>query len=385
MNSKIKAYVTPEGGITVVDPTMNVLPLIRKYDPNFTIESAPPPDTFIPGLQRLRRVYVQDLGQDDLGNTKDSVLWDLHDRIAAGPVTPVFKGEVSLLDLKVELAKREITHCRLCGWECGIDRFQNAGRCGLKSDAYYSDPLVHIQEEAPVTPAATIKLFGCGLSCIYCQAWEHLDVQRGQREGMKLDQDVWDELKKTPAFSTATSLEFVGGNPDENIYPILKTLQSAPLPLRLPVVWNCHLYAAPVTFKLLCGVVDVFLPDFKYGNNECGQKLSGIDDYWDRARAGLDLMVRLPARIIIRLLVMPGHVTCCHLPIIKYLSDYREGLWISLLDQYVPDFKATSTPGMDRHSAKEEIEKVREVIRSYGLREITDHSALFWREKEDGI
>lgn len=384
MPNRTKTYVTSDGGIIIVDPTISLIPLIKKYKPDFTIDSAPSPVDFLPGFQRLRRLYVPDLDQNALGNTKDNILWNLHDRIMTGATKPALKGEISLLDMKVELTKREIAHCRLCGRECGVNRFQKAGRCGLMDEVYFSEPFVHIQEEAPITPAATIKLFGCSLSCIYCQAWEHLDVQKGQLEGKKLDQNIWKELEYTPGFSNAVSLEFVGGNPDENIYPILKTLQSAPPSFRFPLVWNSNLYATPVAYKLLSGIVDVFLPDLKYGSNDCGKRLSGIDDYWDCARKGLELMTKLPARIIVRILILPNHVRCCNLPVIEFLSRFRERIWVSVLDQYIPDYKAVSTPGMDRRPTAEEVKAVKEAVRAYELCEVTDRPALFWKEADSG-
>lgn len=384
MPNKTKTYITGEGALIIVDPTISLLPLIKKYQPDFNVESVPPPSDFMPGFQRLRRLYVPDLDRDALGNTRDNILWNLHDQIMTGATIPSLQGEVSLLALKTELAKREIAHCRLCGRECEVNRFQKAGRCGLMDEAYYSEPFVHIQEEAPITPAATMKLFGCGLSCIYCQAWEYLDVQKGQREGKKLDQNIWKELEHTPGFSNAISLEFVGGNPDENIYPILKALQSAPASLRLPVVWNANLYATPVAYRLLSSAVDTFLVDFKNGSNECGQRLSGIDDYWDHAREGLDQMTKLPARIIVRVLILPNHVKCCNLPVIEFLSHYRDKVWLSLLDQYIPDYKSVSTSDMNRRPTEVEIRAVRVAARSYGLREVTDRPGLFWKEAESG-
>lgn len=379
MAENTKMYVAPDGGLTIVDPTITTLPLIRKLNPDFSIQSAPPPSGFVPNIQKLRQSYITGISQQELRSLPDEALWDLHDRILAQDLRPGSQGTVNLLDAKVELARREITHCRLCGWECGVNRFVTPGRCQLKEEAYYTPPFIHIAEEGPINPAATIKLYGCGMRCLYCQTWEILPVAKGRLEGKKLDQTVWSDLGKTPGFRDAASLEWAGGSPDENVYSILKALRFAPH-LNIPIVWNCHLYASGTALKLLRGVVDVYLGDMKYGNDQCGQSLSGVPRYWEYTKGGLQAMVTHRARIIIRILVLPGHFDCCHLPIIRFLAPYRKRLWVSILDQYTPDFKAVSCPGMDRRPTTVEIKKVRGAIRAYGLCDVADRPDLFWRE-----
>lgn len=384
MSDTAKLYVNPDGDLIIVDPTMAMVPLIKKLNPNFSIQAAPPPSGFAPNIQKLRQSCVPEMTEEALRTLPEETLWQWHDRILGEKGLPDVQGTVNLLDLKVELARREISHCRLCGWECGVNRFLTPGRCQLKEEAYYRAPFVHINEEPPITPAATIKLYGCGLRCNYCQSWEILPVAPGRKEGKKLDHTVWRDLERTPGFHHASSLEFVGGSPDENLFAVFNALRSAP-GVKLPIVWNCHLYASSIALRLLQGVVDVYLPDFKYGNNECGQSLSAVDHYWEYATAGLQYMISHPARILVRILVLPGHVACCHVPVLRFLAPYRERLWISLLDQYTPDYKAVACPGMDRRPTALEIQRVREAIRAHGLRDVADRPDLFWKEENQII
>jgi len=378
LQREIKAYLT-EKDVTIVDPGYDCLSFIKKINPNFEIRSVPPQPGFIPSFQKIRNIRISGFTLEDISRIGTERLWELHDGIIKGDFAPSTNPmNPTLLDLKIELAKREIEHCLLCGWKCGVDRSKQTGRCGLMDEAFYNSLYIHVAEEPVITPSTVIKLSGCALRCIFCQANEAFNIDKDKR----LDSGVWKELDADPNFSKAITLQFVGGNPDESVYSILECLKAAPDSLRRPIVWNNNGYGTETLYKLLEGAVDVWLTDFKYGNDECARKLSGIENYVEVAKAGIKQIVSQDAKAIIRILLLPGHLNCCHQKVLEWLSNYRQQIWISIIDNYIPDWKAVNHPEINRMVSDEEISQAKELLKKYGLRDISESSKDFWEKNE---
>jgi putative pyruvate formate lyase activating enzyme len=226
-----------------------------------------------------------------------------------------------------------------------------------------AEHFVHIAEEAPLNPSLVLNLAGCGLRCRFCQQSALLNP--AAVSGEPLAPALWKQLQTRGA----RSLSFVGGNPDESLYAILRFLAVAPARWRLPIVWNCHAYATHETLDLLDGVVDAYVPDFKYGNEACGRRLSAVRDYPAIARAAITAMLTQGVPVFVRLLVLPGHIECCHMPTLDVLATLqRDWLFVSVRGQFAPDWQITSCDGaLARRPTQEEIEAVRHKARSLGL------------------
>ncbi len=373
----LKCYVTQQGEVVFVDPDEGHLPLIRRFCPGFEIRSVAPPPGFRPNLVRTR-AFRTGLTRETLTEEDDELLWDLHAKGLAGRLPNAGEGEgtATLLDLKVELARRELLDCRLCGHQCGVNRFLKPGACGLRDQAYVAETFGHIGEEAVITPAASIKLFQCALNCDGCQVWEVIHVHEAvmAKHGRMLDETVWDNWSD---LDRASTIEFVGGNPTESLYAVLRALTAMPPALAgKPLVWNDHGYTMPVALDLLHGVVDVYLPDFK-GCDRCVDRISKAKGYWSCVTGGIQRMLGQPARIIVRLLIVPGHVGCCHAPALKWLSQYRERLWVSLLP-FIPDYRALKDPELNRRTSAKEMAEVKALVCAVGLRDVDEKPEAFW-------
>jgi putative pyruvate formate lyase activating enzyme len=216
---------------------------------------------------------------------------------------------------------------------------------------------VHIAEEPPINPSLVLNLAGCGLGCRYCQQWKLLDTS--QVFGDALEPRLWQALDA----EGARTISFAGGNPDESLFAILGFLRDAPEGWNLPVVWNSHAYSSPETLGLLDGVVDIYLPDLKYGNNDCGLRWSGVPNYFDVARQAIEQMLDHKVPVIVRMLVLPGHAGCCHIPALRWLAKVATtNLSLTVRSQYCPDWKVTGQDGpmaarpdpADTHSVREE-------------------------------
>ncbi|HEX8163579.1 MAG TPA: hypothetical protein VF538_17040 [Pyrinomonadaceae bacterium] len=366
MNTRIR--IDDDGRLEVVDPGFDSLDLLRAIEPDFRVRRAKLNGLSSPRFLRARETGCG-LAADRLARESEGALWDAHtaavnrfrEDVACGAR---HEGEASLLELKIELARRALTGCHLCAHRCGVDRTRGElGVCRLGTGVAVAEHFVHIAEESPVNPSLVLNLAGCGLRCRFCQQAALLDP--GAIDGEQLGPALWPRLRA----GRARSLSFVGGNPDESLYAILRFLAGAPPAWKLPVVWNCHAYATAETVALLDGVADVFLPDFKYGSEACGRRLSAVPNYPETAKAAVAGMLAQGVPVIVRVLVLPGHFECCHGPALDFLATLGGGsLLVSVRGQYSPDWKISERDGaLSRRVTPDESAAVRERASSLGL------------------
>jgi len=365
----LRIRIGETGRVEVVDPAFADLPFLRSIDPGFRILTAPLPGFTIPGFQRLRMMRIRAC-KDALADYSEASLWGLHaaamrEARAESPRRPPAVGEASLLDLKAELAHRLLQPCRLCPHRCGVDRARGElGLCGLGAEARLAESFVHIAEEPFINPSLVVSLAGCGLKCRFCQQ-ERL-LRPDAPEFTPLADTPWSALPR----KGARSISFLGGNPDESLPAILQFLNDAPASWRLPVVWNSNAFATPETLALLEGVVDAYVPDYKFGNKACAARLSTGASYPEAAREAIRLMLRRRVPVIVRLLVLPGHAACCHSPAVENLAAMDvTWLWISLRGEYCPEERdLLAGDELSRRPAAAEIAAVRDFIVSRNLR-----------------
>lgn len=165
-------------------------------------------------------------------------------------------------------------------------------------------------------------------------------------------------------------MTFIGGNPDESLFAILDFLNAAPSNWKLPVVWNCHGYASTETLALLHGIVDAFVPDFKYGSDNCAKALSNAPDYPGIAASAVSAMLLQDVPVIVRMLVLPGHSDCCHIPVLETLSAMDQCLLrISLRGQYDPAcLKSTEHKDLNRKVSVAEMSRIADHAHHFGVR-----------------
>ncbi len=237
-------------------------------------------------------------------------------------------------------------HCTLCARRCGADRTHSAGYCQMPDKIYVARAALHMWEEPIISGSrgsGTIFFSGCSLKCIFCQNHE---ISRG-RFGKEIDLTRLAQIMLELENNGAHNINFV--TPTHYI-PTVKDaiLLAKNLGLSIPIVYNTSSYDTPEALEMLSGLVDIYLPDFKYFTSKSANALSSAPNYPGAARLAIAEMVRQTGRALIsddgllrrgtlvRILLLPGHVSEAKLTL-KYLHDtYGDDIYISLMSQYTP-------------------------------------------------
>jgi putative pyruvate formate lyase activating enzyme len=265
-------------------------------------------------------------------------------------------AKTSLVDLKLELAKRMLKKCEFCERKCGVNREKGEkGFCGLGSKSFLSSEFIHTGEEGSIIPSHTFFFLGCNFYCVYCQNWT---ISRQKESGVPVDGKALAELAGRRS-NASRNINLVGGDPTPNLHTILDMLRH--MEINKPIVWNSNMYMSVKTMKILDGVMDVYLADFKYGNDRCAEKLSKVPNYWKTMTRNY-LLAKKQAELLIRHLVLPDHLECCTKPIMEWTGEnLGNRIRMNVMDQYHPEFEVFEFGEMCRRVDREEME------RAYGL------------------
>lgn len=193
-------------------------------------------------------------------------LWHTHDEALQLIKVQNILPKPSLLDLKIELADRLFHSCCFCEHRCKVNRKESIGKCGVKESRIASE-FLHFGEEHVLVPSYTIFFSGCTFNCAFCQNWDISQFPCGTTIEPQQLVTVIEQRKK----QGARNVNWVGGDPTPNLLYILKVLQQ--LDSNIPQVWNSNMYCSEETMKLLHEVIDLYLTDFKYGNDSCAKRL----------------------------------------------------------------------------------------------------------------
>ncbi|AEC52710.1 hypothetical protein PNA2_1795 [Pyrococcus sp. NA2] len=313
-----------------------------------------------PNFLLAKRVSVNYDPRDSLEE-----LWQAHeegmDKLRNNELSE--NAEKNLLDLKALIAEKILEKCSLCEIKCGVNRKENIGYCRVKESLVASD-FLHYGEEPELVPSYTIFFSGCNFRCVFCQNW---DISQF-RVGLEIVPEYL-ALKIERAFRFgAKNVNFVGGEPTPNLPYILEVLRHVNVPI--PVVWNSNMYMSEETMRLLDGIVDIYLGDFKYGNNECARKYSKIPRYWETVtRNFLLAKEHFRAEFLIRHLVMPNHLECCTKPVLEWIAEnLGRDVRINVMFQYRPEYKALEHEEIARMLTLEEMKRAEELVEEFGFK-----------------
>ncbi len=291
------------------------------------------------------------------------------------------------LQRRAEEAWESLTHCELCPHRCGVNRLLGErGRCRSGADPKVASWNLHPWEEPPISGtrgSGTIFFSGCTGRCLFCQNYPISQMGVGQEVSVERLAEMMLELQHKGAHN----INLV--TPTHWVAAVLKALPHAVEEgLRLPLLYNTSGYERVETLRLLDGVIDIWLPDAKYADDETARRLSGLPDYVRHNRAALREMFRqvgdellldeegIARRgMIVRHLVLPGGLAGTA-EVMRWLAEnLSPRLHVSLMDQYFPAYRSLNHPLLGRKITVEEYEEAFASLVAAGLEEgwVQDH------------
>lgn len=267
------------------------------------------------------------------------------------------------LSERAEKAREQYARCELCAHFCRVDRTRGpAGVCREDDGLWLAGAGVHHGEEPRLVPSGLVLIGGCNLACEYCETFDFSLERKGLRRTSPAElASLMLELER----KGARNINFV--TPTHVLPALLDGLAvAAEHGLLLPIVWNCGGYESVEALRLLEHVVDIYLPDAKYGDDAAAFELSGCKGYTAALRASLTEMVRQvgPANVIVRHLVLPEGAAGNVMPLVAAVS---RDVSVNVMSQYRPVHHASRFPVIARGVQPAEVARAVEQARAAGL------------------
>lgn len=269
-------------------------------------------------------------------------------------------------------------NCLLCPRKCGINRRTGqTGVCGVSSEIKVARAALHYWEEPCISGkkgSGAVFFSGCSLHCVFCQNREISDGKAGKVISKERLSDIFIELVD----KGANNINLV--TPGQYIPDIVWAVNDAKSRgMKLPIIYNTSGYENVTELKLLEGIVDVYLPDFKYMDSTLSAMYSRAKDYPSVAKQALSEMVRqqpdvviddatglIQKGVIVRQLLLPGHVNDAK-AVLKYLYDtYHDHVYISMMSQFTP-IALKDYPEINRTVTRREYERLVDYALKIGI------------------
>ncbi len=292
---------------------------------------------------------------------------------------------------RVERAYRHLEDCDLCARYCHVNRRETTKgavcRTGERAVVHSFGP--HHGEEDPLRGSrgsGTIFFSWCNLRCVFCQNWEisHKGMGRETEPGELADMML--ELQSQGCHN----INLV--SPSHVVAQIIAAMRiAAEKGLRLPLVYNTGGYDSLEALELLDGIIDIYMPDMKYGDSAVARKYSTIRDYVEFNRAAIREMHRQVGDLVldddgiaqrgllVRHLVLPGDLAGTESVLGFIAREISPDTYINLMDQYRPCYRAEEYPPLDRPISSEEYAAALQAARQHGLRRLDQRHLRLWQ------
>lgn len=285
------------------------------------------------------------------------------------------------LKMRAEKAYANLSSCTSCPRDCKVDRINDEyGICTSGHLPIVSSYTPHFGEEPVLsgTKGAGNIFFGnCNLKCIYCQNFEisqNPKIERSHQVSHEGLADIMIELQNKECHNIGLV------SPTHFSATILKSIYlAAKKGLHLPIIYNTNGYDSVEMLKLYDGVIDIYLPDFKYGNSEYAKTYSLVDNYFEKTKEAIKEMYRqvgdelvydgdvVVRGLIIRHLILPNDLSDSE-KVFKFIAEeLSPKVHISLMSQYYPTNKAYKDILIDRVVRSSEYERAILLMEKYGL------------------
>ena len=232
-------------------------------------------------------------------------------------------------------AREMLADCRLCAHDCGVNRLAGeTGMCHAGAAARFFSAQTEVSDEIELIPSFAVALSGCDLRCDFCitgaASWNPRGGDHFSASEMAL-------RAQTALRADAKTIMVLGGEPTIHLPTVLEFVSQLPDSTKL--IWKTNAHGAAQARELLAGIFDVWLADFKFGNDACALRLAKVSDYVRVVQENL-LWANENSELIVRHLLMPGHVDCCWQPVAAWLAENLPGVKVNLRSGFWPAWKA---------------------------------------------
>lgn len=267
----------------------------------------------------------------------------------------------------------ELSSCALCPHMCKVNRNNGKiGRCKSTGNVKIALASLHHFEEPCISGkngSGTVFFSNCNLSCVFCQNYKISQLGLGHEISIDELANIFLEQQR----KNAENINLV--TPTMYVPQIIEAIKIAKSNgLKIPIIYNSNGYENVETIGLLNGYIDVYLPDLKYFDNDLAKKYSGINNYFENAsKAILEMyfQVGLPVfdenrlirkGLMIRHLVLPNHIDNSKKVLLWIKENLPQDVYVSLMAQYFPTYKAKSIEDLNRKLSKEEFEEIKNYL-----------------------
>lgn len=261
-----------------------------------------------------------------------------------------------------------LEQCTICPHNCKINRKNGqVGRCKSKDTVKIALYSTHNFEEPCISGkkgSGTVFFSNCNLNCVFCQNYEISQEGKGIEITINRLAEIFLEQQE----KDVENINLV--TPTSYVPQIIEAIKLARKQgLKLPIVYNTNGYEKVETLKMLDGYIDIYLPDFKYSDNKLAKRLSKVDNYFEITTEALKEMYRQTGKaifddrgimkkgMIIRHLVLPNHILNSR-RVLKWINDNMNDVYVSIMAQYFPTYKAKEIEDINRKLTKEEYEQI---------------------------
>ena len=282
------------------------------------------------------------------------------------------------LHKRIQKARSLLENCSVCPRRCYVNRIRGEmGKCRIADEAMISSYGPHFGEEAPLVGrhgSGTIFFTNCNLQCLFCQNYNISQLG----EGEEVTKERLAHMILSLQSQECHNINLV--SPTHVVPQILEALEIAiELGLQIPLVYNSGGYDSVETLKLLDGIVDIYMPDMKYSDENIAKELSGIENYPEINRAAVREMHRqvgdlqldkegiAQQGLLIRHLVLPNNLAGTK-DVVNFLArEISRYTYVNIMDQYHPCYKAFQIPNLARRISTVEFQEAIELAHEAGL------------------
>lgn len=266
---------------------------------------------------------------------------------------------------------KELECCTICPHNCKINRTKNPGRCKSTDKIKIALYSIHNFEEPCISGkkgSGTIFFSNCNMNCVFCQNYEI--SQQGKGREISIDELASIFIKQQE--KDVENINLV--TPTSYVPQIIEAIKIARNDgLKLPIVYNTNGYEKVETLKMMEGYIDIYLPDFKYSDNELAKRLSKVDNYFEIVTEALKEMYRQTGKsifnddgimqkgMIIRHLVLPNHILNSR-RVLKWINENMHDVYVSVMAQYFPTYKAKEDEYLNRKLTRKEYSEIEQYL-----------------------